>query len=60
MQGDKTNTSMANDKGAHSYEVDGRAGIRKVTFTVGAQTRTQAAAKVRKLGFEVYSVNMIG
>jgi len=51
---------MANDKGAHSYEVDGRAGIRKVTFTVGAQSRTQAAAKVRKLGYEVYSVNMIG
>jgi hypothetical protein len=39
---------------------DGRAGIRKVTFTVGAQSRTQAAAKVRKLGFEIYSVNMIG
>lgn len=44
----------------HMEATDLRTGARISPLVVDGNTRTQAAAKARKLGYEVKSVNMVG
>ena len=49
-------TTYADGKGKHAYDISTNSG----RFIVHAATRAQAAARLRRAGFEVRDVNMIG
>ncbi len=58
----KNDRRFANDPGAHAYEItarDKRDG-KLSTFDVCANTRTSAAAKLKRLGYEPLFCNMVG
>jgi hypothetical protein len=49
-------TTFADYSGNHAYEIT----TDKGRFVVHANNRTQAATRLRRKGFTVYDVNMIG
>ena len=56
-----SNEPTPGKKTAHAYDVEARRGNERATFRrVFAQNRSQAAARVRRDGWDVCSVNMVG